>query len=83
MCLGGRPGGKPVEPQPDHCDPSDDDVKQAETILRPYLTSGAVFGITASHRFRDGLDDLPFRLVDDISKAIASQRRPCETKSKT
>jgi hypothetical protein len=50
------------------CDP-DGALKEAEALLRPYLTSGAVFGVTPDHRFRE-IDQLPFRLVGDLSKLL-------------
>lgn len=45
----------------------------AEAILRPYLTTTAVFGITPDHNFKP-MDQLPFKLAEAISSAIASAR---------
>lgn len=47
--------------------------KDAESILRPYLNSGAVFGIIPDHRFRE-IDQLPIKLLEDIASALAVVR---------
>jgi len=44
----------------------------AEKVLRPYLETGAVFGICPDHRFSQKAleDDLPMHLAHDIAAAI-------------
>jgi hypothetical protein len=49
-------------------------VTDAEAIVRPYLHSGAVFGVTPDHRFNVNLSSIPFNLVGDIARAIANCR---------
>lgn len=52
---------------------ADEVLRQAEAIVRPYLTTGAVFGVTPSHRFRNREMD-PMHLVGAIAKAIEAAR---------
>lgn len=49
-------------------------VTDAERIVRPYLHTGAVFGVTPDHRFNENLASIPFNLTGDIAKAIAAIR---------
>jgi hypothetical protein len=50
----------------------DDALKEAEAVLRPHLTTGAVFGITASHDFKPYTR--PWDIVVSIAAAITRLR---------
>lgn len=45
--------------------------RDAESILKPYLTTAGVFGITPDHRFRE-VDQLPMKLAEAIAAALAA-----------
>lgn len=46
-----------------------DPITEAEKVLRPYLNTGAIWGITPSHKFRER-EMLPVYIRDDIAKAL-------------
>lgn len=57
----------------------DEDFLTAEKIVKPYLTSVAIYGVLPDHRFRE-MDMLPMQLVSDIAEALRSQRASIEAR---
>ncbi len=50
-------------------DQQDKAFDDAQSIVRPYLQSGSVYGVQPDHRFRE-IHGLPLKLVEDITAAL-------------